>query len=113
MNGRFNPRLPSCSTDGAQIVFMTSPTHGGTTRAYIVSSQCGTPRLLLPGEAGPETDANWSPEGRKIVFSTSREAGDDPKSVICILELDNNHVTTLPGSVGMFSPRWSPDGHSI
>jgi hypothetical protein len=83
------------------------------TRAYIVSSQGGTPRLLLPGEAGPETDANWSPDGRKIVFSTSREAGDDPKSVICILELDSNHVTTLPASVGMFSPRWSPDGHSI
>ena len=78
-----------------------------------MSSQGGTPRLLLPEEAGPETDANWSPDGRKIVFSTSREAGDDPKSVIRILELDGNHVTTLPGSVGMYSPRWSPDGHSI
>jgi Tol biopolymer transport system component len=79
----------------------------------MVSSQGGTPRLLLPREAGPETDANWSPDGRKIVFSTSREAGDDPKSVICILELESNHITTLPGSVGMFSPRWSLDGHSI
>jgi Tol biopolymer transport system component len=112
-NGTIYPRLVSWSPDGTQIVFVTSPPHGGNTRAYIVSSQGGTPRLLLPGEAGPETDPNWSPDGRKIVFSTSREAGDDPKSVICILELDGNHVTTLPGSVGMFSPRWSPDGHSI
>jgi Tol biopolymer transport system component len=92
---------------------MATPPHGGKTRAYLVSSQGGTPRLLLPGEAGPENDPNWSPDGRKIVFATSREAGDDPKSVTCILELDGNHVTTLPGSVGMFSPRWSPDGHSI
>ena len=112
-NGTIYPRLPSWSPDGAQILFMTSPPHGGSTRAYTVSSQGGTPRLLFPGEAGPETDPTWSPDGRKIVFSTSREAGDDPKSVICILELDSNHVTTLPGSAGMYSPRWSPDGHSI
>ena len=112
-DGTFYPRLPSWSPDDTQILFMSSPPHGGTTRAYMVSAQGGTPRLLLPGEPGPETDANWSPDGRTIVFSTSREGGDDPKSVICILELDNNHVTTLPGSVGMFSPRWSPDGHSI
>ena len=112
-DGTFYPRLPSWSPDGTQILFMTSPPHGGTTRAYMVSSQGGTPRLLFPGEAGPETDPNWSPDGRKITFSTSREGGDDPKSVICILERDSNHVTTLPGSNGMFSPRWSPDGHSI
>jgi Tol biopolymer transport system component/DNA-binding winged helix-turn-helix (wHTH) protein len=112
-NGTNYPRLPRWSPDGTQIAFMTSPPHGGNTRAYIVSSQGGTPRLLLPGEAGPENDPNWSPDGRKIVFATSREAGDDPKSVICILEPDSNHVTTLPGSVGMYSPRWSPDGHAI
>jgi Tol biopolymer transport system component len=112
-NGTIYPRLPSWSPDGTQIVFVASPPHGGNTRAYIVSSQGGTPRLLLPGEAGPETDANWSPDERKIVFSTSREAGDDLKSVIHILELDSNHVTALPGSAGMYSPRWSPDGHAI
>jgi Tol biopolymer transport system component len=112
-DGTFYPRLPIWSPDDTQILFMTSPPHGGTTRAYVVSSQGGTPRLLLPGGSGPETDPNWSPDGRKIVFSTSREAGDDPKSVICILDLESNHVTTLPGSVGMFSPRWSPDGDSI
>jgi eukaryotic-like serine/threonine-protein kinase len=112
-DGTFYPRLPSWSPDDGQILFMSSPPNGGATRAYIVSSQGGTRRLLLPGEAGPETDPNWSPAGRTIVFSPSREAGDDPKSVIRILELDGNHVSTLPGSVGMFSPRWSPDGHSI
>ncbi len=112
-DGTLYPRLPSWSPDGTQILFMSSPPHGGDTRAYMVSSQGGIPRLLLPTEAGPETDPNWSPDGRKIVFSTSRESGDDAKSVIRILEVDGNHVTTLPGSVGMFSPRWSPDGHSI
>jgi Tol biopolymer transport system component/DNA-binding winged helix-turn-helix (wHTH) protein len=112
-NGVNYPRLPRWSPDGTQIVFMTASPHGGNTRSYIMSSQGGAPRLLLPGEAGPETDPNWSPDGRKIVFAKSREAGDDPKSVICILELGSNRVTTLPGSVGMYGPRWSPDGHAI
>lgn len=61
----------------------------------------------------PEVDPNWSPDGRKVVFSTSREGGADPKSVINILDLDTKRVATLPGSVGLFSPRWSPDGGSI
>jgi Tol biopolymer transport system component len=112
-DGTFYPRLPVWSPDDTQILFVTSPPNGGATRAYTVSSQGGTPQLLLPGGAGQETDPNWSPDGRRIVFSTSREAGDDPKSVICILDLDHKDVTTLPGSIGMFSPRWSPDGHSI
>jgi hypothetical protein len=30
-----------------------------------------------------------------------------------ILDLDTNQVTMVPGSTGMFSPHWSPDGHSI
>ena len=30
-----------------------------------------------------------------------------------ILDLDTNQVTMIPGSTGMFSPHWSPDGHSI
>ena len=109
----FYPRLPNWSPDDARVLFMALPPHGGATRAYLVSSQGGTLRLLFPREAGPETDPNWSPDEWKIVFSTSREAGDDAKSVIRILELDSNHVITLPGSVGMFSPQWSPDGHSI
>ena len=113
-DGTFYPRLPSWSPDGTQILFMTSPPHGGTTRAYMVSSQGGTPRLLFPGEAGPETGSELvaRPDGR-LPFRPEQRGSDDPKSVICILERDSNHVTTLPGSNGMFSPRWSPDGHSI
>ena len=37
-DGTFYPRSASLSPDDTQILFMTSPPHGGTTRAYMVSS---------------------------------------------------------------------------
>jgi len=106
------PKLLSLSPDGAQILF-TDSSSTGAAEAYIVSSLQGSPRRLLPDEPGPQTDACWSPDGREIAFSTSQEGGTDRNSTIRILDVASQRVTTLPGSVGMFSPHWSPDGKSI
>jgi WD40 repeat protein len=35
------------------------------------------------------------------------------ESAIRVLELASNQISTIPGSEGLFSPRWSPDGHSL
>jgi eukaryotic-like serine/threonine-protein kinase len=106
------PKLLSLSPDGTQILF-TDSSRTGVPETYIVSFQDGTPRRLLPDDDGPETDAGWSPDGREIAFSNSKEAGRDRNSTIRILNVSSHQITTLPGSVGMFSPRWSPDGKSI
>jgi serine/threonine protein kinase/Tol biopolymer transport system component len=106
------PRLLSWSPDGTQILFVDkSP--GGPAEIWIVSSKGGGPRRLVPNDTQPETDPTWSPDGRKIVFSTSPEVGKDPNSVVTVLDFSSNKVTPLPGSVGMASPHWSPDGRSI
>jgi Tol biopolymer transport system component len=108
------PRSVAMSPDGAQVLFETSPPQGGYVRAWIVSTQGGVPRLLFPNDTGPDTtDPNWSPDSRKIVFAVSPEGGNDPKSEVRILDLDTNQITNVPGSTGMFSPHWSPDGRSI
>ena len=106
------PKLLSLSPDGAQILF-TDSSSTGIPEAYVVSSQGGSPRRLLPDKAGPQTDACWSPDGREIAFSTSSDVGRDRNSTIRIFDVASERVTTLPGSVGMFSPRWSPDGKAI
>jgi eukaryotic-like serine/threonine-protein kinase len=100
------------SPDGTQILF-TDSSRTGDVEAYIVSTQGGSPRRLLPDETGPQTDVAWSPDGRQIAFSNSKEVGRDRNSTIRILDEVTQRVTTLPGSVGMFSPHWSPDGKSI
>jgi serine/threonine protein kinase/Tol biopolymer transport system component len=107
------PRLVNWSPDGTQILFAAQSDSDNHVKAYIVPSQGGRPQRLLPEDAGPEADAFWSPDGQKIVFASSKEAGGDPKSDLRIVDMATRQVTTVPGSMGMCSPRWSPDGRSI
>jgi Tol biopolymer transport system component len=101
----------SWSPDDTQILFGGSSK--GQVVTYVVSSQTGGARRLLPDDPGRQSDAHWSPDGRNVVFSTSYEGGADAKSDIRILNLESKKVSILPGSVGLFAPRWSPDGRSI
>ena len=110
-----HPFVPRWSPDGAQILF-TQIEADGHFRSYIVPSQGGgTPRLLLPEEKGGTGDGYWSPDGRKIVFSSvqSVEAIGSLNYDLRVLDLGTHQTTTLPGSKGTFSPRWSPNGRFI
>ncbi len=107
------PILPSWSPDGKRIVFVGLTERENEYQSYVVSSQGGAVHRVLPNDGGPQTDPDWSPDGKKIVYSTSPLGGRDTKSVIRILDIATRNVTTLPGSEGMFSSRWSPDGKYI
>jgi serine/threonine protein kinase/Tol biopolymer transport system component len=104
--------LPRWSPDGTQIVFgdQNSPAWS----IYVISPNGGTPMKLLSEDRRAEVDPNWSSDGKKIVFG-SGQLSDlwDPKSEIRILDLDSRRVTSIPGSVGLFTARWSPDGRFI
>jgi DNA-binding winged helix-turn-helix (wHTH) protein/Tol biopolymer transport system component len=99
--------LPRWSPDGKQIAFNAS-VPDATWNVYLVSSEGGTPQRILPSEQS-QMDANWSPDGKSLVFGTL----DVPGKPIYTIELQSKRVSTLPGSTGLFSPRWSPDGRYI
>lgn len=80
--------------------------------AYVVSSEGGTPQPLLPDDSEGQSDPSWSPDGHKIVFSTLEKFGAF-NSVLRVLDIATHQVTTLPGSEGVWSPRWSPNGRFI
>ncbi len=107
------PILPSWSPDGKVIVFVGLTEKENEYQSYVVSSQGGTIHRMLPRDGGPQTDPDWSPDGKKIVYSTSPLGGRDTTSEIRVLDTPTGQVTTLPGSQGKFSPRWSPDGRYI
>jgi Tol biopolymer transport system component len=56
-------------------------------------------------------DANWSPDAKQIVFGDVWQAAKNPG--IDILDLNSRQLSTIPGSTGLFSPRWSPDGRYL
>jgi Tol biopolymer transport system component len=77
---------------------------------FTVPQEGGTLQRLLPDETGRQTDPNWSPDGSKIIFGAG---SGNPSSTIRILDLATRQVSTLPGSQGLYSPRWSPDGRYV
>jgi dipeptidyl aminopeptidase/acylaminoacyl peptidase len=109
------PRGIAWSPDNTQIVFYDKPVGATYTETYVVSSLGGKPQRMLAEQNEPITDARWSPDGRKLVFSTCDLLGGSfsKPSFIRVLDIASHQVTTLPGSEGMLSPRWSPDGRYI
>ncbi len=54
-------------------------------------------------------DPGWPPDGEQIVF------GRNPieNSTLQLLNLDSKQVSIIPGSQGLYSPGWSPDGRYL
>jgi eukaryotic-like serine/threonine-protein kinase len=105
------PQSLAWSPDGSQLAF-DAPSQQGI-HAWIVPTEGGSPKRLLPEDSGQETDPSWSPDGSKIIFSTNSEETRTPGSYLRILDLASRRITTLPGSDGKFSFQYSPDGQSI
>jgi len=105
------PVLPRWSPDGKKIIFFEfGPTADQPARMYEISPDGGVPQLILPEDRSQQLDPNWSPDGTKIIFAGE---SNDPSSAIHILDIASQKVSDVPGSQGLYSPRWSPDGHYL
>jgi serine/threonine protein kinase/Tol biopolymer transport system component len=105
------PVLPRWSPDGQKIIFFEFALGADKpARMYEISPAGGSPQPLLANDSSQQLDPNWSPDGGKIIFAGE---SNDPSSAIRILDLESRQVSTLPGSQGFYSPRWSPDGRYI
>jgi Tol biopolymer transport system component len=109
------PVLPRWSPDGQTILFFDFPrgnNHPG--KLYEMPASGGTPQELLPDDRTNEQDGTWSGDGKKVAFAgDANDAIRNSGPAIRILDVGTGKVSTLSGSRGMFSPRWSPDGRYI
>ncbi len=100
--------MPRWSPDSTQIAFNAILPAPATWSIYVISSAGGSADRLLPSEQN-QSDVDWSPDGKSVIFGSALERD----GAIHILDLKSRQLTTLPGSVGYFSPYWSPDGRYI
>jgi eukaryotic-like serine/threonine-protein kinase len=104
--------LPRWSPDGTRIAFAAT-TGGQTWTIYIVSRDGGAPQQLTNGQKSGG-DVGWSPDGKTLIFgSLGFLLATERHVAIHLLDLATLRISTIGGSEGLFSPRWSPDGRYI
>jgi DNA-binding winged helix-turn-helix (wHTH) protein/Tol biopolymer transport system component len=106
------PVNPRWSPDSRQILF-TVQTLDGRLAIYLISADGGDAQKLLADDEVEKADANWSPDGKRILFDWGPINGTPEKRDLRIFDLVSRQVTTVPGSTGLWSTRWSPDGDYI
>lgn len=101
------------SPDGTRLALMARRP-GQPWSIYLQNATGGDLTRLLT-ENHNVADPTWSPNGKKIVFGREPDLmGKEPgPREIYLLDVHSGKVEVLPGSDGLFSPRWSPDGQWI
>jgi eukaryotic-like serine/threonine-protein kinase len=102
--------MPRWSPDGSRIAFM-GQMPGKPWQLYIVSAQGGSPQQLIPDQRD-QADPTWSPDGNSLAFGGQAVSEKDAARVnaVRLLDLRTRSVTVIPGSEGLWSPRWAPVG---
>jgi WD40 repeat protein len=100
--------LPHWSPDATRISYVdVNP--GRPSRVLVIAKDGGSPREVLSESQG-QIDSNWSADGTSIMFGYLWNA---EQRSIRVANLQTHKVKNIPGSEGLFSPRWSPNGRYI
>lgn len=105
--------LANWSPDGTNVVLMARGP-GSPWQIFVVNANGEDLHQLLRADYNV-ADPSFSADGKAIVFGGIPDLmgeGNTPRA-IDILDLATSRITELPGSKGLFSPRWSPDGQQI
>jgi Tol biopolymer transport system component len=106
----YEVELPRWSPDGKWLAFMAESPQKPW-RIFVVSADGGIPHEASTGHDS-QGAPTWSPDGKWLVYGNVKceEAGT---CQIHKIDLSNQSETTIPGSEGLGTARWSPDGQYV
>ena len=83
-------------------------------KVYIVDAGGGPPRAIVPDDI-EQGIPSWAPDSRHLTFGDVPETFGVPDGTetIHIYDLDTRQTTTIPGSRGLWTSRWSSDSRYI
>jgi TolB protein len=91
---------------GGQLVYSCDSGPAVKGELYLLDLSSGKVRRLTSG-GGLNWDGDWSPDGRRIVFQSTRGGRYD----LYVMDLETHSVQWLTGGAGFNDlPEWSPDG---
>ena len=100
----------SWSPDGTRLA-LRARLPGQQDKVYIMSPDGGPPQAISSLDVN-QGIPSWSADGKQIAYGDVPEAYGVPTGVerISLFDVETKVVITLPGSEGLWTPRWSPDG---
>jgi Tol biopolymer transport system component/DNA-binding winged helix-turn-helix (wHTH) protein len=105
--------LAHWSPDGKRLAVMAREP-GKAWQLYLTGVDGGDLQPLLK-EQRNAGDPSWSTDGQSLAFGRVNDAmgNEGTERRLNVLHLASGKIEAVPGSDGLFSPRWSPDGRYI